>query len=252
MPIIYGKNSVEAYLMYAPQEVKRLFLQQGLQEKTRESFEKMAKAQHTKIETISKKDVDRFVGRDAVHQGVLAEVKQFQYLDLDGAIQKAKKQDKLPFFILLDQLQDPRNLGAILRSVDCAGGVDGVIITTHQSVEVTPSVIKTSTGAALNVPIIQVKNAVTALKQLKKAGIWICGLDMTGASHYRKTAYDLPLCLVVGGEDSGVRPVVKKETDFNVYIPMESPTVTSLNVSVATSLLAYEVAFQRSSQANNK
>lgn len=245
MPIIYGKNSVEAYLQYGSTEVEKLLLQQGIQDKTAQQFTKLAKQHNINYEFISKKEVERLTEKGDVHQGILAKVKPFAYTELEQAIRHVQKKDKIPFFILLDQLQDPRNLGAILRSADCCGGVDGVIITKHHSAEVTATVIKTSTGAALNIPIIQVKNAKMAVQTLKKHDIWLCGLDMDGAIHYRKQKYDLPLCLVVGGEDSGVRPIMKKEMDFNVYIPMTSKTVTSLNVSVATSLLLYEVAASR-------
>jgi len=243
MTLIYGKNSVEAYLEYAPNELDYIILQEGLQKKTEEYFVQLAKQAHLEIRRATRRQIEQQVGHQAVHQGIVAQAKPFQYRTLEQALQLAR--GKMPCFILLDQLQDPRNLGAILRTVDCCGGIDGVIITKHHSAEVTASVIKTSTGAALNIPIIQVTNARAAIQEMKKHDIWVCGLDMTGATHYRKQRYDMPLCFVIGGEDSGVRPIIKKEMDFNVFIPMQSQTVTSLNVSVATSLLLYEVAFQR-------
>lgn len=244
MEIIYGKNSVETYVLHAPKEVRQLFLQEGLQKNTQTFWQNLASQHGLSITLLSKKEIAKRVG-DVVHQGILAEINDFAYAQLPQVMEAVKNKGKVPFFLLLDQLQDPRNLGAILRSADCAGGVDGVIITKHHSAEVTATVIKTSTGAALNIPIIQVTNARTAVQELKRHGIWLGGLDMDGAIHYRKQQYDLPLCLVVGGEDSGVRPIMKKEMDFNVYIPMHSQTVNSLNVAVATSLLLYEVAHQR-------
>jgi len=245
MSLIYGKNSVEAYLVYAAGEVNELFLQEGLQKNTETQFLKLAKDAGVKVTRLSKKALEQRVGSDVVHQGIVANVQPFRYADLTQVIEATNKQEKPPFFLLLDQVQDPRNFGAILRSADCAGGVDGVIITTHHSAEVSASVLKASTGAALNIPIIQVKNARSTLQFLKSKGIWLASLDMTGAMNYREQQYDLPLCLVIGGEDRGVRPIIKKEMDFNLYIPMHSQTVTSLNVSVATSLLLYEVAYQR-------
>jgi len=247
MQIIYGKNSVETYLTFAPEKTKTLLLLQGLQEKTAQKFIKLAKAHNIPIKNINKQMLSQYVKADEVHQGILAQVEDFAYADLHTEIVKAQKNtEKLPLFVVVDQLQDPRNLGAILRTADCVGIVDAIIIAKHDSVKVTATVIKTSTGAALQIPIIQVTNIKNALQTLKKAGVWICGLDMVGAANYRKQAYDLPLCVVIGGEDAGVRPIVKKETDFNVFIPMNSKVVNSLNVSVATSLLLYEVMHQRS------
>jgi len=247
MTLIYGKNSIEAYLLYAAHEVNELFLQDGLQRQTEHQFMVLAEAANIKVSRLTKKVLEQRTGVHAVHQGIAADVKPFQYARLDDVMIKVKQQNRLPFFLLLDQLQDPRNLGAILRSADCAGGVDGVIITKHHSVDVSASVIKASTGAALNIPIIQVTNARTTLQYMKQEGIWLAALDMAGAVNYREQQYDLPLCLVIGGEDSGVRPIMKKEVDFNLSIPMHSTSVTSLNVSVATSLVLYEVAYQRQS-----
>jgi len=246
--VIYGKNSVEAYLMYAPEEVESLLLQDGLQKKTEAHFLTLADQNNIKTTRVSKQSLEQRTGKGVIHQGIAAVVRPFAYANLEAVMAETTKKDKMPFFLLLDQVQDPRNLGAILRTADCAGGVDGVIITKHHSADVSASVIKTSTGAALNIPIIQVTNAHTTLQWLRDRGVWLAALDMDGAVHYREQQYDLPLCLVLGGEDRGVRPILKKEMDFNVYIPMHSSTVNSLNVSVAASLVIYEVAYQRSSQ----
>lgn len=246
MQIIYGRNSVETYITYAPQLVEELMFYQGLQEKTLNELVQLADKNRLKWRMIEKKELQKYTeGRD-VHQGILAKTASFKYQELTTVLDKAKMNEdkKAPFFLLIDQLQDPRNLGAILRTADCSGIVDGVIITKHNSCDVTAAAIKTSTGAALNIPIIQVVNAKNAIQTLKKAGIWICGLDMDGAVEYRKQDYTMPLCLIIGGEDKGVRHIIKRESDFNVFIPMHSKTVNSLNVSVATSLLLYEVMYQ--------
>lgn len=246
MQIVYGKNSVEAYINYAPDLIKKVYLQDGIQEKTLNEFSRRAMKQHVDWEVLRKQVFFDKVPPKVVHQGIVAEVKDFQYTEFEHILANLKKEtEKQPLFLLLDQVQDPRNLGAILRSADCAGGVTAVIITKHSSSEITASAIKTSTGAALNIPIVQVKNARNAIKKLKDAGVWICSLNMDGAVSYRKQDYMMPLCLLVGGEDAGVRPIVEKESDFRVFIPMESRTVNSLNVSVATSLLLYEIAAQR-------
>jgi len=248
LSLIYGRNSVEAYLLYAPEQVNELFLQEGLQKKSEAYLLGLAQAAGIRCTQWSKKTIEARIGKAAVHQGIVADIKPFVYAELSTVMQQTKKQEKMPFFLLLDQVQDPHNLGAILRTADCAGGVDGVIITKHHSAEVTASVIKASTGAALNIPIIQVTNARTAVQYLKREGIWLAALDMTGAVNYRAQQYDLPLCLVIGGEDRGVRPIMKNEMDFNLYIPMYSTSVNSLNVSVAASLLLYEVAYARAQQ----
>jgi len=248
LSLIYGRNSVEAYLLYAPEQVNELFLQEGLQKKNETHFMALAKAARIKITQWSKKTIEARVGKSAVHQGIVADIKPFAYAELGAVVQQTKKRGKMPFFLLLDQVQDPHNLGAILRTADCAGGVDGVIITKHHSAEVSASVIKASTGATLNIPLIQVTNARTCVQYMKREGIWLASLDMDGAVNYREQQYDLPLCLVIGGEDRGVRPIMKNEMDFNLYIPMYSTSVNSLNVSVAASLLLYEVAYTRAQQ----
>lgn len=251
MQIIYGKNSVETYLEYAPRAVKEIEVQKGLQDKTMEKLRKLTNRYNIPMKVLDSRQFMQKVPPKAVHQGVLAHVEDFVYTPLNEALAKAQKNAdvKAPLFLLLDQVQDPRNLGAIIRTADCAGGVDGIIIPKNNSAEVTAAAIKTSTGAALNVPIIQVTNAKNTIKQLKDAGIWICSLNMDGAVNYRKQDYMLPMCMLIGGEDAGVRPLLERESDFRVYIPMESKTVNSLNVSVATSLLLYEVASQRNPDA---
>lgn len=247
MQLIYGKNSVEAYLTYAPSKVKALYIQEGLQQKTIEHMTKIARKNNIQYAIVPQRKFETEVPRKVSHQGLMAQVEDFHYLDLDVAINRSLKREdgQPPLFVLLDQVQDPRNLGAMLRTADCAGGIDGFILTKNNSAEVTAAAISTSTGAALNVPVIQVTNARNAIKKLKDAGIWICTLNMEGAKHYREENYRMPMCLVVGGEDVGVRPLIEKESDFRIYIPMQSKTVNSLNVSVATALLLYEIAYQR-------
>ncbi|GBU11211.1 23S rRNA mG2251 2'-O-ribose methyltransferase [Erysipelotrichaceae bacterium] len=245
MQIIYGKNSVETYIQYAPNLVFEILLYSGVTEKTLKEVEALAVKAKISYRMIEKKELSKLVDGKAVHQGICAKVKDFEYRDIHEVLGDVKASGKIPFFILIDQMQDPRNLGAILRTADCTGIVDGIIITEHNSCDVSAAAIKTSTGAALNIPVIKVKNSKSIIDLLKKEGIWICGVDMVGAQTYRKQAYDMPLCLVIGGEDKGIRPIIKREMDFNVYIPMHSKTVNSLNVSVATSLLVYEVMHQR-------
>lgn len=246
MQIIYGRNSVEAYLTYAPNDIQRLILAKGLTVQVSDQLQKRAAALKLPCHYMDKQEIEQLVGRVAVHQGVLAEVCDFQYGDLQAILHRTlKRQDKVPLFVLLDQVQDPGNLGAILRTIDCVGEVDALIVTKHNSAKINATTVKTSTGAALVVPIVQVTNAKSTLQLLKKSGIWVSCLDMEGAAEYRKADYNLPLCVVIGGEDAGIRSLIKKESDFNVYIPMKSKVVNSLNVSVATSLLLYEIMQQR-------
>ncbi len=145
--------------------------------------------------------------------------------------------------VALDGVQDPHNVGAILRSCDCTS-VDGLILTKHKSAGLTPTAIKSSTGAAFTVPVSIVTNLSQTLKQLKKEGYWIVGSDMDQARDYREGMYDVPICLVIGSEGKGISPLVKKQCDYMVKLPMAG-SITSLNASVACAVLLYEIYNQR-------
>lgn len=206
-------------------------------------IQKLAKQFRIKITELPQKKFSE-LSNDSHTQGVIAVKSSQKYLELDEIIEKSK-QSALPFLLVLDSIQDPHNLGAILRSAECAG-VDGVIITKHNSASVTETVVKTSAGASEHVLICKVSNLSQALKELKDAGFWIAGSYLEGAKNYSEVNYKMPLAVVMGNEEKGLRRLTAENCDFLIKIPMKGK-IQSLNVSVATGILLFEVLRQRSS-----
>lgn len=177
------------------------------------------------------------------HQGVVARVAAAEYADLEDLLDVPGRRREVPFFLALDQLQDPRNLGALLRTAD-AFGVHGVIVPKHHAVGLTEAAARTAMGAAEYVPVARETNLVAGLEKLKESGIWIYGAAPEGG--IAPWAADLrgPLCLVLGSEGEGLRPLVARTCDVLVSVPMKG-AVGSLNVAAAGAALCYEVARQR-------
>ncbi len=155
----------------------------------------------------------------------------------------AEERQEQPFFLLLDELEDPHNLGSILRTAD-AVGAHGVIIPKRRAVGLTQTVAKASTGAIEYVPVARVTNLARTMDDLKKRGLWFAGTDAKGSGDYRQAAFDMPIGLVIGSEGKGISRLIKEKCDFLIRIPMVGH-VTSLNASVAASLLMYEVFRKR-------
>lgn len=181
----------------------------------------------------------RTLDRMAEHnQGIVVEIDDYKYTDLNDIINVSEQ----PFLVMLDHLEDPHNFGAIIRTCEAAL-VDGIIIPKDRSVEVTSTVMKTSSGALTNVSIAMVSNLVDTIDKLKKAGYWIIGLDMDGTD-YEKIDYNMPTCLVIGSEGFGLKPLTKKKCDIISSIPMKGK-VNSLNASVAAGIMIYQVLNKR-------
>jgi 23S rRNA (guanosine2251-2'-O)-methyltransferase len=177
------------------------------------------------------------------HQGVVARVAGASYADLDALLTSPGERDDPAFLLALDQIQDPRNLGAIVRSAE-ATGVHGVILTKHHAAGLTPAAAKSAMGAAEWVKVARVTNLVHALETLKSAGIWVVGSVVSGGRAPWDTDLSGPLCLVLGGEGGGLRPLVARTCDFLVTLPMKG-RLASVNVSAAAAVLCYEVVRQR-------
>lgn len=172
-------------------------------------------------------------------QGVIANIPEFNFSSVEEII-SASKQKQYPLILLLDSIQDPQNLGAILRSAECFG-VDGVLITTHQSSPITETVEKTSAGAINHLKIAKVTNLVQEIKFLKENGFWIVGSTLgKNSQDYTTIDYKMPVALVIGNEEKGIRDLVAKNCDFLVHIPMKGK-IQSLNVSVAAGILLSQV-----------
>lgn len=243
--IVYGKNVFET-LKENPQEILDLYIQNGARDAR---IEKILSTlpKSIRLKTVSKKEMDKMTDH-GVHQGIAARVKDMALLSLDELMEKAAassaQSGRLPLLIALDEIQDPHNVGAILRSADAAGA-DGLILCKHKGAGLTPAAVKTSAGAAYSVPVASVSSLAQALKKLKDASYWVAGSDFDETSvDYRKGLYDRALVLVIGNEGKGMSKSVKDACDFKVHIPMYGQ-VQSLNASVAAGILMYEIQNQR-------
>ena len=197
----------------------------------------------------------RFAGRDALdreasgalHQGVVAFAAAKQYASLDEVLRIPAGRGEVPLFLVLDGVEDPRNLGAILRTADAAG-VHGVVIPERRAVGLTETVAKAAAGALEHVPVVKVTNIANCLEELKKAGIWVAGAEAGEGAVYWEADLRLPTALVLGGEDRGVRRLVRDRCDYLLSVPLRGK-INSLNVSVATGILLYEALRQRTGKS---
>jgi 23S rRNA (guanosine2251-2'-O)-methyltransferase len=181
------------------------------------------------------------IAKTATHQGVVAIAAQKKYIDVDDIL--ANKRGQYSFVVVLDGVEDPHNLGAILRTADAAG-VDGVVIPERRAVGVNATVVKASAGASEHVPVAKVTNIARTIEELKSKNIWVVGLDERGTKFYDEIDYKMDCAIVLGAEGQGVHELVRKKCDYLVKIPMMG-AVPSLNVSVAGAVVMYEVARQR-------
>ncbi|BBB15197.1 23S rRNA (guanosine-2'-O-)-methyltransferase RlmB [Candidatus Rickettsiella viridis] len=239
---IFGFHAVEAILQQSPERVLQLYRQEGREDKRLESIISLAERQHIPLQIVSRATLDKWTAAER-HQGILVEIKSFPVKEEKDLFQFIDGLEKAPFLLLLDEIQDPHNLGACLRSANAAG-VDAVVITQDRSVGLTPTVRKIAVGAAETTPVFTVINLANTLRKLKSQGIWIYGLD--GAA--KKPLYDMdlkgPIGLVLGAEDKGLRRLSKELCDGLLAIPMQG-SVESLNVSVAAGICLFEVLRQR-------
>lgn len=243
--IVYGKNVFET-LKDSPDQILELYLQNGIKDRrTDKILSTLPKS--IRLKTVSKKEMDKMTDH-SVHQGIAARVKDLPTLSLEELMEKAARKAEetgtMPLIIALDEIQDPHNVGAILRSADAAGA-GGVILCKHKGAGLTPAAVKTSAGAAYSMPVAAVSSLSQALKKLKDNGYWVAGSDFDEtSSDYRKGLYDRSLVLVIGNEGKGMSKSVKDACDFKVHIPMRGQ-VQSLNASVAAAILMYEIQNQR-------
>ena len=233
---VYGKHAVVESLKN-PEKINKLLIQEGLMNPDVTYILNLAKQNHVQIQHVPKTKLNELTNQ-AVHQGVVASIAAFEYAELEDLFAKAKEKGEEPYFLLLDGIEDPHNLGSILRTAD-ATGVHGIIIPKRRSVSLTSTVAKTSTGAIEYVPVVRVTNMVQTIEVLKERGLWVFGTDMKGTD-YRKWQVNGPLALVIGNEGKGISRLVKESVDEMLTIPMTGH-VQSLNASVASAILMYEV-----------
>lgn len=239
---IFGVHAAQAALDYAPKKIKQAWVDQKRQDERLMSLVKGLQKHNIRPEKADRKKLDN-LSKGSNHQGIILEVEMpamRSESDLKAVVESAKQ---MPFWLILDHVQDPQNLGACLRTADAAG-VQGVIVTKDQAVGITPTVCKVASGAAETVPVYQVTNLSRTIGWLKEQGIWIAG----AAGEAEQTIYEMdvnmPLALVMGAEGKGMRRLTREQCDFLLKIPMQG-SVESLNVSVAAGVLIYEIFRQR-------
>ena len=238
--MIEGRNAVlEAFR--SGKCVDKLFILDGCQDGPVRTIAREARKHDTIVKFVPKERLDS-MSETGAHQGVIAQVAAYDYSTVEDILKKAEEKGEHPFLILLDNIEDPHNLGAIIRTANLAGA-HGVIIPKHRAVGLTATVAKTSAGALNYTPVAKVANLGQTIDELKEKGIWFVCADMDGEVMYRQNL-TAPIGLVIGNEGNGVSRLVKEKCDFVAAIPMKGD-IDSLNASVAAGILAYEVVRQR-------
>lgn len=238
--LLGGKNPVVEALR-SGRELNKIWIAEGINKKSVGEILSLAQQAKVIVQYVPKKKLDSLL--ESNHQGVVASVAAYRYAELDVVFELAAKRQEDPLILILDELEDPHNLGSILRTADAAG-VHGVIIPRRRSVGLTAVVAKASTGAIEYVPVVRVNNLSQTVAQLKDRGVWIAGTDALGSADYRTMDATLPLAIIIGSEGKGMSRILKENCDFLYHLPMLGQ-VTSLNASVAASLLMYEVLRKR-------
>ncbi len=223
---ICGKNVAREYLE-GNEVIKRSYLMKGYND---EDILRKLESKNIRIDYVDKKELDKLTKEN--HQGVILVVDDFKYADIDEIISNENS-----LVVILDHIEDPHNFGAIIRTSEAAG-VSGIIIPKNRSVDVTPTVIRTSVGASKYVPIVQITNITSTMQYLKKKGFWIVGTDMEG-TNYDEIDYKGKIAIVIGSEGFGMSRIVKENCDFIATIPMNGK-INSLNASVAAGIIIYE------------
>lgn len=237
---IEGRNAViEAFRSGKP--IDKIFIQDGVQDGPMQTIKREAKKHNTMMKFVTKERLDQ-LSETGKHQGVIAYTAAYEYAEVEDILEAARQKKKAPFLFLLDNIEDPHNLGAIIRTANLAGA-HGVIIPKNRAAGLTATVARTSAGALNYTPVARVTNMAKTIEDLKKEGMWFVCADMGGT-----VMYDLNLTgsigLVIGNEGEGVSRLVKEKCDFIASIPMKGD-IDSLNASVAAGVLAYEIVRQR-------
>jgi len=235
-----GVNSIMEALR-GKRKVHKIYIQEGRGGKRIDELLRVAQKKGIYWQYVDKQRLDGMY-TTSNHQGVIAQVDCFEYSSIDEILEQAALQGKEPFILILDGIEDPQNLGSIIRTAECAG-IHGIIIPQHSSAEVTAAVARASVGAIEHIPIARETNLVNCIKSLKEKGLWVIGADMDG-SEYFSCQIPSPTALVIGGEGTGIRKLVRQNCDMLVSIPMMG-LISSLNASVAAGLIIYEVVRQR-------
>lgn len=244
--VVVGRNAVTEALK-SGRTVNRLLVAEHDTQGSIREIVNLARESGAVVETVPRSQIEA-AARGFRHQGVLAYTSPVEYTPLEDILDAAQSRDGAPFLLLLDELEDPHNLGAVLRTAD-AVGVDGVLIPKRRSCPLSATVAKTSAGAVEYVPVARIGNVAQTIRELKKAGFWIVGADMDGTADYFEADLTGALVLVIGSEGRGISRLVRESCDVLVRIPMLGK-INSLNASVAGAILMYESLRQRRERGN--
>ena len=239
---LFGLHAVQAALDYSPEKITQVWVDHQRQDVRLKELQNQLNSLNIKTETADKKRLDKFSdGKN--HQGIVAEIQLPDVHSEEELKHKIQNLTEMPFFLVLDHVQDPHNLGACLRTADAAG-VHGIIVTKDNATGITPTVCKVASGAAETVPVYQVTNLARTLRWMKEQNIWIIGSTGEAQQTIFNTDLKMPLALVMGAEGTGMRHLTQQHCDILVKIPMVGQ-VESLNVSVAAAVMIYEVLRQK-------
>lgn len=238
---IEGRNAV-LELLETGKDINKIFIANGEKHGSINKIIAIAKQRRIVIVEADKAKLNQMAMSDN-HQGVIAIVPPFDYCEVPDILDVANKKNENPFILILDGIEDPHNLGSIIRTAETAG-VHGIIIPKRRAATVNSTVYKVSAGAAEHMKIARVNNLNETIKYLKDNGVWICGTDMDAKNYYYNEKFDGPIAIVIGSEGFGMSRLVKDNCDFLVKIPMKGK-ITSLNASVSAGIVMYEVVKQR-------
>ena len=241
MDKVFGRNPVTE-LLKSDKPVEKLYVNRELKTPPIQQIRQLARKRGILVSACDGKKLDYMSGNGA-HQGVLAVISQTDYCSVEDLLNDAREKGDPPFLVMLDGIEDPHNLGAIIRSCNVAG-VHGVIIPKHRAAGVNATVYKASAGAVQYTRIAKVPNLKSAMEELKKQGIWFFGAEADGSQMYYKADLNGPICLVIGSEGSGISRLLREGCDFLVKIPVMGQ-INSLNASVAAGILIFETLKQR-------
>ena len=238
---IEGRNAV-LELLESGKDINKIFVEKG--EKHGSINKILAKAKERKVIIVEKdKKQMKEMAQVENYQGVIAIVPPFEYCEIEDILEEAKNRNEEPFILILDGIEDPHNLGAIIRTAETAV-VHGIVIPKRRAASVNSTVNKVSAGATEHMKIARVNNITETIKFLKKNDVWICGTDMNTKQYYYQENYKIPIAIVIGSEGFGISRLVKENCDFMVKIPMKGK-ITSLNASVSAGIIIYEAVKQR-------
>ena len=239
--IIYGKNPVKEALE-SDQPINKIYIIKGKKTPYISRLSQTARQKGIPVREVEKNKLQELAG-DSGHQGVVAVLSQVSYGEIEDIFNRAKEKNESPLIAILDEIQDPHNLGAIIRSAE-AFGFHGIIIPKNRATGLTETVTKTSAGAVVHIPVVRITNLARTIDELKEQGLWIAGTDHEAKEFFYEADLDRSLGIVIGSEGKGVRPLIKKKCDFMVSIPMVGK-VNSLNASVAAAIVFCEARRQR-------